>query len=482
MYSLLQVHIFYDLWTSFAKKSNKPKPKANISNFLEIRMKLSTLLSLVLTFSITLALTSCDDDLNNIGGSLQPPGDNIIAGTDTLGVTARTVSMQDSVYAQTVNGILGKYEDDIFGTIKSDYLCQLLFPEDAKFNDKIASIDAVELVIGFYSYMGDSVSPMGLSAYKVTQPLPEYFYTNADPKKYTDMKTLITSRTFSVTGSKLVDKSTQYRQITSSIDSTFAKDLNAAIRSGKVKDKNTFNEYFPGLYITTTFGTGTLIQPVQTAIKISYSYYTEKTDTIPIRTSTFSLSATTEINQLTHIENKNPEPLFDETSGMTYIKTPAGVYPEIVFPIKKIKENMAANKYASINTALFSVTGYTEKEPTGTFNFGRPSTLLLINKDSVDYFFQNRKLPNNITTFTATRNTASNTYKFNNLSRLITIYKDKNLAKDPTFVLVPVDLRYEYISIYQQELVNVYNKMLPTAAIFRNNIDDMKLSLIYTKF
>lgn len=445
-------------------------------------MKLSSLLSLVLTFSITLSLISCDDDLNKLGGSIQPPGDQIFAGTDTLGVIARTVSMQDSIYAQTVNGILGKYQDDLFGTIKSDYLCQLVFPEDAKFKDNVASIDSVQLIIGYVSYVGDTISPMGLSAYKVTQDLPEYFYTNANPKKYTDMKTLITSKTFSIAGSKIMSQSSKYRQIIANIDTTFAKDLNAAIKSGKVKDKDSFNKYFPGLYITTTFGSGTLIQPIQTSINIKYSYYTEAPDSIPIRSTRFALTATTEINQLNHVENKNPESLFDKNSGMTYIKTPAGVYPEIVFPIKKIKENMAKNKYDAINTALFSITGYTEKEPTGPFSYGRAETLLLINKDSVDYFFKNRKLPNSVTTFTATRNTSSNTYKFTNLSRLITIYKDKDLKEDPKFVLVPVYLDNLYVSMYQQILVNVYNDMRPTASIFRNDLDNMKLTLIYTKF
>lgn len=443
-------------------------------------MKLSTLLSLVLTFFIALGSTSCDDDLNNIGGTLQPPGDDIVAGTDTLPIIARTISMQDAVYAQTLNGILGKYEDDIFGSIKSDYLCQFYYSSDFKLKDKIAKIDSVQFRIAYLNYLGDTVSPMGLSVYKVTKALPEYFYTNADPKEYTDMKTLIANKTFSIAGNTV--KGSTYKQIIAEMDTTFATNLFSAIKTGTVKDPKTFNTYFPGVYVTTTFGSGTLIQPVQTSINIKYKYYTAKADSLG--TAWFSLNATTEVNQLIHIENKNPDNLFDSNSGMVYAKTPAGVYPEVVFPIKKIKENMAKNNYASVNTALFTLTGYTEKEPTGTFSYGKTSKLLLINKDSVDYFFSHKELQNNKTTFIAERNEASNTYKFSNLSRLITIYKDKNLAEDPTFVLVPVDLLYA--DSYNTQLVRVYNKMLPTASIFRNNFnsnqDNMRLTLIYTKF
>lgn len=442
-------------------------------------MKLSTLLSLVLTFSITLSLASCDDDLNNIGGTLQPPGDNITAGTDTLSVIAKTISMQDSVYAQTVNGILGKYEDDIFGSVKSDYLCQFMFPDSAKFNEKIASITSVNLVIGYMNFLGDTISPMGLSAYKVTQQLPEYFFTNADPKKYSDMKTLLASSTFSVAGSKKVSSTSNYRQIYAPMDSAFAKNLNQAIKAGTVTDSKTFNNYFPGLYITTTLGSGTLIQPIQTSIIIDYKYYTAKADSLG--KGSFTLTSTTEVNQLIHIENKNPNGLFDQNSGMVYTKSPSGVYPEIVFPIKKIKENIAKNNFASINTALFSVTGYTEKEPTGTFSYQRPQTLLLINKDSVDYFFTHKKLPDSKTTFSATRVKETNSYKFSNLSQLITLYKDKNLTEDPTFVLIPIEIA-SIDSYYNSQTVRVYNQMFPTASIFRNNIKDMRLTLIYTKF
>lgn len=444
-------------------------------------MKISVLSFLTLTFFVVFGLTSCDDDIKSIGGSLQPPNDDITIGSDTLAVLAKTHSLQDSVYSQTNRPVLGNYIDDIFGSIKSDYLCQLYFPENAKMQDNIVSIDTVQFVIDYSSYLGDTISPMGLSVYKVNKALPSYFYTNADPKKYTDMKTPIATQTFSVAGSKILGKSSGiiYREVIAMMDTTFAKDLNKAIKAGTIKDSKTFNEYFPGMYVTTTFGSGTLIQPALTSVDIIYTY---KVTQDSIAKATFSLAATTEINQLNHIENTYPQDLFTSSTGMVYAKTPAGVCPEITLPIKKIKEAMKENNYTSINTALFSVWGYTEKEPTGTFAFERPSNLLLINKDSVDYFFKNRFLPNGITTIAASRNTSSNSYQFSNLSRLITIYKDKDLAEDPKFLLIPVDLEYQTVSSYQTILINIYNKMFPTASIYRNNIDNMKLTLVYTKF
>ncbi len=85
-------------------------------------MKVKSIFAIVSCF-IALAFASCDDDLNSIGGTIQPPADSISVLTDTLAIKARTIWMQDSVYARTINGVLGQYEDNLLGTIKSDYLC-----------------------------------------------------------------------------------------------------------------------------------------------------------------------------------------------------------------------------------------------------------------------------------------------------------------------------------------------------------------------
>ncbi len=94
-------------------------------------MKIKSLFA-IFSFFIFLTLISCDDDLNVIGGSIQSPSDTISVRVDTIPLEVRTVSV-DSVYARTIKGVLGKYDDETFGTIKSDYMCQFYFPEETKF-------------------------------------------------------------------------------------------------------------------------------------------------------------------------------------------------------------------------------------------------------------------------------------------------------------------------------------------------------------
>ena len=71
-------------------------------------MKSKALLSLIITI-LMVVFISCDDDLNKIGNSILPEGDDIFVYVDTVAITARTVSLEDSVYAKSQMGLLGNY-------------------------------------------------------------------------------------------------------------------------------------------------------------------------------------------------------------------------------------------------------------------------------------------------------------------------------------------------------------------------------------
>lgn len=448
-------------------------------------MKVKSIFAIVSCF-LALAFASCDDDLNSIGGAIQPPGDGISTSTDTLAVTARTISMQDSVYARTINGVLGQYEDDLFGTIKSDYLCQFYFPTGGKFQDNLLQIDSVQFVVDFINYTGDTLTPMGLSVYEATKEIPNNFYTNVDPTKYIgDKPTLLASEAYTISGTKIVVASTKQREIIADLGIDFGKRIYNGWKDKKFTDNATFNQFFKGTYVTTNFGSGSLIRVLYTSIDIFYKYndvlgnHNNTADTI--RNSSFSLTVTPEVMQLNHIKNKNPEKLFEEGTGATYLKTPAGVYTEVVFPINKIKANMASKEFKTINTALFTLKGYTEKESTGKYELGRPTTVLLINKDSVESFFSERKLYDGKTTIIGTRG-SNNIYSFGNISTLINTYKDMNLDKDPVFTVIPVEVATKTDANGSSYLTGVFNYLQPATSIIRNDEKNMRLELVYSKF
>lgn len=445
-------------------------------------MNIKTLFALLSLLSF-LGFISCSDDLNTIGGSIQPPSDLIKTATDTISLDARTVSMYDSVYARTTQGVLGQYVDDIFGSIKSDYLCQFYFPEDARFSDTFVKMDSVLFVLDFIKFQGDTLAPMGLTVYPVDRPLTENFYTNADPTKYSDMKNPLTSRAYTIAGSEILSSTTKQREISSDLGVSFGQNIYDAWKNGKIKDNKTFNDFFPGMYVTTTSGTGNLINVLYTSIDMYYTKtYVDTANVTRDTTALFSLSVTPEVIQLNQITNKNPEELFIEGSNATYLKTPAGVYTEVVFPVRQIAENMQKKDMETVNSAIFTLKGFTEKENDPKYSLGRPTNLLLLPKDSIDSFFKGRKLPDSKFYHIGARAAANNVYSFGNISSLITAYKDKDID-EVTCVVIPVSMEYSYnSSTGVTQLVGVYNYMVPSTAILRNDPESMRLELVYSKF
>ena len=123
---------------------------------------------------------------------------------------------------------------------------------------------------------------------------------------------------------------------------------------GKLKNTETFREFFPGLYVTTEFGSSTILNVNLTSLNIFYSYLDPKgssTKTDTIRTAEYRLNISPEVTQINHIENKN-EQLLEANDNVTFVKSPAGVNTEITFPISEIYADLANR---SLNQGRFTV-------------------------------------------------------------------------------------------------------------------------------
>lgn len=443
-------------------------------------MKINSLLAIFSVFTFFI-FTSCDDDLNDIGESIQPPSDTISVAVDTISLQARTVSL-DSIYARTTNGVLGQYEDETFGSIKSDYLCQFYYDNKIGFKDSFKHIDSVQFVIDYTSYTGDSLAIMGLSLYQVTSPLTQDFYTNINPANYSNLKISLAQQAYSVSGSKRISSSSSavQRQIVADLGIDFGQKLQKAIANKTVTDNDSFNKFFPGVYVTTNFGSGSLIKVSYSSIDTYYTYTYLKDGVQRDSTAVLSLTVTNEVIQMNHIQNENPQSLFVEGTDATYLKTPAGVYTEVTFPIAEIAQHMKDKNMTRINSAQFSLVGYTEKESDDNNGLPHPSQILLVNKDSIDSFFkQPRPIYDGVTTFYAVRDASSNVYSFSNITPLINEYKNKNIDK-VVYYVVPVEVVYDPVSTNAP--LRLSNYMMPGSAVFRNDAKNMKLDLVYSKF
>ncbi|MDR1883131.1 MAG: DUF4270 domain-containing protein [Prevotella sp.] len=462
-------------------------------------MKIKTLLIPAIAL-FSMAFVACDDDLNSLGSSIQPGGDDIFVGSDTLTIKAVTRSFGDSVYIHTVHGLLGEYTDPVFGKIKSDYLCEFYCAENITFKNpdkKTVDIDSVRLNTEFSYFTGDTVSPMGLSVYEVTKPLKAFFFTSVNPGDYCDMKKVLGQSIFSIQDvPDTIIGSTIIRSISTSLDLELGKrfykewiDSNGAT----FKNSSALREFFKGIYVTTTFGSGSLINVDYTGLDIYYTYRTRNTENTADSavTGIFRLPVTSEVIQMNHVKNTPPADMLAAT-GKTYMNTPAGLYTEVTIPLNDIVNAAVegAGKNAVINAADFKMKGFTEEEEKS--GLSRPANLLLINKDSLPNFFFNKLSHDNITSFVISRNTTTNSYDFGNLASIVNYYakyyreKGVDPLPDLKYLIIPVAVTYTQTTNSSGYTVNViteiYNQLFPASAILRTDPANMKMSVIYSRY
>jgi hypothetical protein len=166
------------------------------------------------------------------------------------------------------------------------------------------------------------------------------------------------------------------------------------------------------------------------------------------------------------------------------VKSPAGVNTEITFPISEIYADLANR---SLNQARFTVYAIPEVYQDEKVKLSPPDHLLLINKDSLNGFFENRKLHDNVTSFYASFDPNTYSYNFGNIAAMINYYKrQKSEPFDLTYYLIPVDITFSTTSSYNYSSTStptaIYNQMKPSAAMLERAPEKLKLDIIYSSF
>lgn len=461
-------------------------------------MKIKFLLTIPFILLLTLTYTSCDDDIYSVGGSIKPGSDDIIISFDTVSITARTVVM-DSIYARTIFGLVGEFEEPFFGKLKSDYLCEF-YCDNATFtegkNKDLIVIDSVQLNVVFFDFMGDSISPMNLSVYKLNRPLERYYYTNIDPTKFYSPNDLIGQQSFSV---KDIQKSANGSR---TISTPLKKEIGTLLLDTwkntpeKLYSTASLREFFPGFYVTSELGNRTMINIDYSMFDIYYNYQGKTKDKKNDSTynDIFRLMVTPEIVQMNHMENESDDLLNNDKPDRSYIKAPTGVCTEFTIPLKEILDKAGNDQV--INSAKFNLLGYTELETLSAMY--RPANLLFIDKDSVDNFFRKRLPPDSKTSFLLTNS--------NSISSMASMYANRYvISKDNTTVgniahmvshysqlkekgvKVPDKLTYMLIPVNTEtsssgNIISLYQTMYPTLAVLRTGAEDLKMPLVFSKY
>jgi len=386
-----------------------------------------------------------------------PDGDKIQMYEDTVAITLKTIKA-DSIYAKTINGTLGEYYDPTFGTLNAGFACQFFpaigFDSTRFITDMIdGKIDSVYLDM-YYSYMGDSLAPMELTVYPINKPLEKNYYTSVNPEEFADMANPVTRFAYTANNQNIPNYSL-YGRLSVPLPVEWAQKYVDALKNNKDMSANDFIKIFPGLYLKSTFGSGSLLF-INNSSPYTDNAYTEMV--IQYRTKEPGESylggdstvtrflvwgVTKEVIQINSYTHSNMDNLFQDNST-AYLQSPAGVFTEITIPIDSIIQKIGKKQFSSVKLSLKTLPrnewNYSLTFPGLGFTSNSlvASKLLLIQPDSVKNFFEQQQIANNVTSYTAMFSSSSYTYDFNNISNIIRYAIDHNPNEKLKLWVIPV--------------------------------------------
>lgn len=446
-----------------------------------------------------LSMIGCDDDLNLVGSSIQPDSDKIAVYTDTFNMISSTVKV-DSIFAKSVTGLLGEFYDPLYGNLKSDYICQFYCPENYTFSHTPIgeTIDSVDFRITYYSSIGDTLTPMRVHLYNVTTPLTKDYYTNMDPENYCDMQTSLGMQTYTAYDAtvsdsihKLPDTDENYYvpRVTVRLAKAFGQKFYNEVKTNpnSFKNQENFNNFFPGFYVTTTFGSGNILNVSNSTFSIYYKYMETVKGSTGLDSSFIAqgverFNVTKEVIQLNRIKNSGIETLLQPNDEYTYLKTPAGVFTKLTIPaaeIIKVVNGRIINNMPLILKAM--------PQENWKYALAPPTNLLLVPEDSVRTFFENGQIENNITSFLSSDYSATTRqYSFSNISALLKDQIEKNPDKDLNLLVIPVQrVKGSYSSSYYSSTyytISLNHYLAPSGVKLRKDAESMKLQVVSSKY
>lgn len=488
----------------------------------------------MMAFSVCIALSSCDDTTEAIGSSLTNYMDRIQIATDTFEVSSRSVRA-DSVLARSNMGYVGKVRDpETGGYVTGDFMMQFntlegmtdyLFPR----KDSVVSVvdgevvaDSCEIRLFYDSFYGDSLAPMTIRTYEMDKPMEENvnYYSNFDPTEEGLIREggLCQRKTYTLTDLSVSDSTRKTSAYVPSIrillndpytdkDGVTYSNYGTYIMRKYYENSADFENAYsfihnicPGFYIKNEGGLGNMANVYISQLRVHFRYMPNDST---VNNGVVNFPGTEEVLQATRISNDDAtigRLLEDKTC--TYVKSPAGIFTELVLPVDEIMSSHPNDTLSSAKIVLTRVNNTQDN----IYSFDLPQNLLMLPKDSLYSFFENRKLHNNTTSFLAPRDYSSynsttgvytykNTYTFNNISNLVRLMAEQKKQGGSNYttehpdwnkvVIVPVA-----VSTTTVNNSTVYNSITNDMSLRSTRLvggdanphDKLQISVVYSKF
>lgn len=420
-----------------------------------------------------MTLASCDDTTGTLGMEITNSIDVLSASDGTFKITSRSIAV-DSVLSRSSVGYLGKVKDPETGAyVSSDFLTQFTVLGGTDF-DPVDSLregikaDSCNLRFFYDSYYGDSLTAMKATLYELRKPAEENvnYYTTFDPEKLDMVRVaegaIKQTKVYSLVNKNYSDSLRWYGDYTNNI----SFDLNQPYTSVDGKTYDNYGTYImakyyenpenfrspykfnhnvcPGFYVKLDNGLGAMAYISNTRMNV---YYRTKSANMG-----HAFGGTEEVLQLTkiNIDRERINQLVADNT-CTYIKAPASIFTEMTLPVEEICKGHETDSITSAKVVLKCFTRDVDSE----FTLKAPSTILMLEKDSLNSFFENKEVADYRKSFTAQYSSSKNTYTFNNIGHIIkrmynlmpqdATQREEWKRKHPNWnkvVLVPVNASY----------------------------------------
>ncbi len=405
-----------------------------------------------------IAISSCSEDTETLGRSVTTNSDTLSVRSTLFYASSRTI-LSDSVLTRSSSCYLGRVIDPETQTeVKSSFTTQFHVLENSYVStdyvtkeDGAIIADSCDIVLYLSNPFGsaDRLTAMQLTMRELGTPADEgqRYYSNYDPSSLlrSDANALKVSHLF--TYDNLTDTDNERAQTTYltniriPLDKPYVDKDNQHYKNygtyilRKVSEYQTAHGRFPNSYVFAheicpgfsfeiTDGIG--FHAAVSNIGLRVFYYVTLPDSA--YKASIALASTKEVMQTVHIVNDRTklESLASE-SDHTYLKTPAGLFTELTFPVDDIWRGHENDSLLATKMTLQRL----HNSQSDARTFGTTASLLMVMKDSLDTFFEQKQVNNSKTSFLTAYNSSYNVYTYTNISSIITqMWRNKQQAID----------------------------------------------------
>jgi hypothetical protein len=443
----------------------------------------------------TAIVTSCKND-ESVGITIQPQEDEIIVDSDTFIIESENYYVP-AISAQADSMILGEFYNETYGTTKAELLVQIAPPIDYRFPEAKYKPEPDSLVLMMYynSWVGSAYAPLEFSIYEINKQPIDYntqYLSNLNIGDFTDSTILMGKRLMTSIDLSRADSLEEDTAIMPYVRYKFDQvQLERFFNMPQevYKDEEAFLDEFKGLYITTRYGSSTLIcfNQITMYLYYHYTYQTNGKDTV-VNTSIIYPS-NKEVRQLNKFTHPNIEEVTVCNDSINFIKSAAGIYPKIRIPIGEMSKRIYSkigDKQLNVNAAEIIIEDI-KYDTTNTY-LGKPFYLLALTTDQFDNFLKYNTMPSatDTTAVIASYSTSHKGYKLD-LAYFITKHLRNEIVEEDDvieMILMPV-LAETSTSTETSTIANI--KPLTQLAVStirsgKNEYSPMRLKILYNGF